>query len=365
MTDDTAFFTTHKWLIPTAAITGLLLVILLALGVLGGDSKIAPGSQALKTEPLPNEADIFTVNRQMTANALTWQGTVRSRWAVKITPKLTARIIDIPVHPGDRLKKGALIARLDDRDVLASSHASHAAELAAQAQAAQATAEEKRMTTLFNKQAATRQQYEAALAQAQAARALAQQAVSATQQTQVVLGENVLTAPFDGIIGERLQEPGDLGVPNQAIVTFHKPDDLRLDVPIASHCANQAKIGMTLNVRIDAIAQTLTGIVDEIAPEIDPQTRSQTIKVRLPATNSVQPGQLGWLELACQPEQQTLLIPTTALVHYGQLQAVNIIDQQHLQIRHIRTGKAYGDQVEVLSGLHEGERILRNSEVKP
>lgn len=365
MTDDTGFFTTHKWLIPTAAIAGLLLVILLALGVLGGDSKIAPGTQALKTLALPNETDIFTVNRQMTANALTWQGTVRSRWVVKITPKLTARIIDIPVHPGDRLKKGMLIAKLDDRDLVASSHASRAAELAAQAQATQASAEEKRMTALFNKQAATRQQYEAVLAQAQAARALAQQAVSATQQSQVVLGENVLTAPFEGIVGERLQEPGDLGTPNQPIVTFHKPDDLRLDVPIASHCAHQAKIGMTLKVRIEAIAQTLTGIVDEIAPEIDPQTRSQTIKVRLPATQSVQPGQLGWLELACQPEQQTLLIPITAIVQYGQLQTVNVIDQQRIQVRHIRTGKVYGDQVEVLAGLHDGERVLRNSEIKP
>ncbi|MDO9106810.1 MAG: efflux RND transporter periplasmic adaptor subunit [Methylovulum sp.] len=385
MTEPRTPFTLPKWLIPATAITGLLLVILFALGFLGGGDKIEPGTTKTTGANLPDDAQTWVVSRQTVAHILSWQGTVRSRLAVKIAPKLNARIVDIPVHPGERVKKGTVLARLDDRDLRAASQAALAAQAAALAQAALAQTEEKRIIDLYSKQAATRQNYDAVLAQAKAARAMANQAASAAQQSQVMLAENVLSAPFDGIIGERLQEPGDMGLPNQPIVTLLKPDDLRLEVAIASHCAGQIKLGMAVTVRIDALHQSLTGNVDEIAPETDPQTRSQSVKIslpptameggsadagreRAPQTQGLQHGQFGWLELAClgqDAEQQTLLVPTTAILHYGQLQAVKVVDGKQLYIRHIRTGKPYGAQVEVLSGLHEGETILVHSGLQP
>lgn len=358
MTDFSSPSSRPKWLIPVAAISGLLLVILFALGFIGGGKKIEPGNTAPAGTALPDGAKTLKVSAQSTTGSLSWQGTVRSRQAVKIAPKLQARIVEIPVHPGDRLKKGEVIARLDDRDLLAAYNAANAAYSAAQAQAAQARAEENRIIDLYSKQAATRQNYDAVLAQAKSAQAMANQAASAARQSQVMLGENLLTAPFDGVVGERLQEPGDMGMPNQPIVTFLKPDDLRLDVAVADHCAASVKLGMAVNVRIDALQQTLAGKVDEISPEIDAQTRSQQIKVGLPKTAGLQHGQFGWLDLACQAEQPALLIPASAIVHYGQLQAVRIVEDGLLRIRHIRTGKQRGEQLEVLSGLHEGETIL-------
>jgi RND family efflux transporter MFP subunit len=364
MTERNAVVSTPKWLIPALAISGLLLVILFALGVLGGDSKTEPGNTAIPESALPQHAQTLKVSKQAAANALSWQGTIRSRLAVKIAPKLNARILEIPVHPGDRLKKGDIIAKLDDRDLRAAYNAASAAQAAAQAQAAQAGTEEKRIIDLYNKQAATRQNYDAVLAQAQAARAMANQAASAAQQSKVMFGENVLYAPFDGVVGERYQEPGDMGMPNQPIISFHQPDDLRLEAAIASHCAAQVKLGMTVKVRVDAIHQALNGTVDEIAPEIDAQTRSQLIKVKLPVTVGLQHGQFGWLELGCQAEQQALLIPASAVLRYGQLQAVKVVENSRLQTRHIRTGKQYGDQLEVLSGLSDGETILISGPVQ-
>ncbi|POZ50018.1 efflux RND transporter periplasmic adaptor subunit [Methylovulum psychrotolerans] len=361
MTAQKTFLTSYPWLIPIAAISGLVLVILFALGFLGGGQKISQGTTEAIGQLVPTGAATLTVARQATTNVSAWQGTVRSRLAVKIAPKLNARIVDIPVHPGERVHKGAVLARLDDRELRAASQASQAAQAAAEAQAAQAAAEERRIIDLYAKQAATKQNYDAVLAGARAARALANQAASSAQQSQVLLGEDVLTAPFDGIIGERLQEPGDMGMPNQTIVTLLKPDDLRLEAAVPSTCAGQIGLGMAVTVRIDALHQTVQGKVDEIAPETDPQTRSQAIKISLPATHGLQHGQFAWLELACQAQQQVLLIPQTAVVSYGQLQAVKVVEGKQAHVRHIRTGKAYGGQVEVLSGLHEGETILLDS----
>jgi RND family efflux transporter MFP subunit len=358
MTDHSLESQRPKWLIPVAAISALLLVILFAFCILGGDKKTEPGNTAVSGLSVPDGAKTLKITTQPADNLLSWQGTVRSRLAIKIAPKLNARIVELPAHPGDRLKKGDVIARLDDRDLLAAYNAANAAHSAAQAQAAQAKSEENRIIDLYNKQAATRQNYDAVLAQSKTAQAMANQAASSAQQSKVMLGENVLYAPFDGMVGERLQEPGDMGMPNQAIITFLKPDDLRLDVAIADQCAPLVKLGMAVNVRIDALQQTLAGKIDEITPQIDPQTRSQQLKVRLPKVNGLQPGQFGWLDLACQAEQSALLIPVSAIVHFGQLQAVKVVEGGLLHTRHIRTGKQYGEQLEVLSGLHEGETIL-------
>ncbi len=350
-----------QWLIPAAAISALLLVIFFALGFIGGPDKTEPGTMSVKGQALPAGTKTFQVSQQIAANALSWQGSVRSRVVARLAPKLNARILEIKVNPGDKVNKGDVIARLDDRDLQAAYAAASAALVAAQAQAGQANAEEKRTSDLYEKQAATRQNYDAVVAQARAARAMIGQAAGAAQQAKVMLGENVLYAPFDGVIGERLREPGDMGLPNGAIVTLYKPDDLRLETSIASHCLTRLAIGQIVNVRLDTPAREIVGTVDEIAPEIDPQTHTRSIKIKLPTVAGLQQGQYGWLSLSCQADRKTLLIPVSAVLHYGQLQAVKVVEDGRLHTRHIRTGKQYGEQVEVLSGLHDGETILADS----
>ena len=354
-----------KGLIPIAAISALILVILFALGVLGGDKKTEAGTTDVKGLALPSNAKTLKVSNQMQANLLSWQGTVRSRLAVKISPKLNARIIEIPVHPGDRLKKGVVIAKLDDRELAAAYNAANASYHAAQAQASLAKTEETRIIELYNKQAVTKQNYDAVLAQAQSAQALANQAADNARQSKVLQGENILYAPFDGVVGERLQEPGDMSFPNQPIITFLKPDDLRLEVAVSDRCSAQLKVGMNVKVQLEVIGQLLTGVVDEISPEIDAQTHSLLVKVSLPNVVGLQQGQFANLQLACQESQQAIFIPKSAVVHYGQLQAVTIVDGQRGHVRHIRTGKENGSLVQVLSGLHDGDIIIIESGLNP
>lgn len=358
MSEHNSSLNVPKWLLPVAASGALLLVILFALGIVGGPEKVEPGVSEHGGHEVPQGVQTLKVGRQVASNVLSWQGTVRSRTVAKIAPKLNARVLEMLVRPGDKVNKGAVIARLDDRDLRAAYQAAAAAHAAAQAQAGQAAADEKRMVDLYEKQAATRQNYDAAVAQARAARAMSSQAASAAQQAKVMLGENVLYAPFDGVVSERLKEPGDMAMSSEPVVLMHQPSDLRLEAAIASHCFDQITLGRPVNVRLDASHQVVAGTVDEITPEIDPQTHTRLVKVNLPQTDGLQHGQFGWLELSCQAEGEALMIPYAAIIHYGQLQAVKVVAGQQWHIQHIRTGKQYGDQVEVLSGLRGGETII-------
>ena len=358
---DTSSYLKSKWLIPGLSILALILVILYALGVIGGGEKVEPGTTAQKLSPLPAGAKTMTVGRELSENIMSWPGTIRSRTIAKIAPKLNARILEVTVNAGDAVKKGDVIARLDEQAMRASYQEALAVLNAAQAQANQAIADEKRIKELYSKEAATRQNYDAVVAKANTARATIKQAASAVKQIKVNLGENVLVAPFDGIISERLKEPGDMGLPNDPIVILQKPDDLRMEAAIPTSCAKRITLGMQVDIRIDTLNKKITGTIDEIVPEIDPVTRTQLVKAALPSSEGLIPGLFAWMEQSCEKDQDVILIPVSAVLHYGQLEAVKIVQNKHVYTRHIRTGKQRANKVEVLSGLREGESIVINS----
>ncbi len=354
----------NKWLTGTVAVTFLLIAILFALGIVGGPDKVPPGNTENPLNPLPTGAKTLTVGKALGDNRIAWPGTIKSRSVAKIAPKFSGRILEVKVNAGDRVKQGDIVAVLDKSDLEAAYQEARSALVAARAQAARASADEKRIVNLFKQGAATRQSYDAIIAQARSARAMVSQALGAVKKIRANLNENILKAPFDGVVSERLQEPGDMGLPGVAVVVIQKANDLRAEAAIPTHCAKRIHLGMKIPVRVDAVNQTFTGTVDEIVPEIDPLTRTQLIKAALPQDESLVPGLFAWLEQSCEDNRQILLIPQSAVMHFGQLEGVKIVENNHVYSRHIRTGKRYGDKVEVLSGLREGETILINTGLK-
>jgi RND family efflux transporter MFP subunit len=357
MIEQTNFLNRLKWIVAALAIGGLLVLILLGTGAFESHNAESEEEES-SGQAVPENAHTLTISTQAISNTLKWEGEVRSKLAVDITPKIKARIVEIKVKPGDKLKKGAIIAVLDDKDLQAAINAALAAQNIAQAGAAKARAEEEHVIDAYHKQAASKESYDAALLQAQTAQALVQKATNDVVQARSTQGENILTAPFDGEVSEKLQNVGDMATPEKAIITFHNPEQLRLEVAIADHCVPLVSKGMQVPVRIEPLLQTLMGTIDEISTEIDPETHTQPIKISLPITAGLEQGQIGSLELSCQATQQALLIPISALLEFGQLQAVKIVDGEQTHIHHVRIGKRYGDQLEVLSGLHEGDEII-------
>lgn len=351
----------HKWFIPAVAITFLFLIILFALGIIAGGEKIKPGNTETVLPSLPIDAKTLTIGTELSDNIMSWPGTIRSRSITRIAPKFNARILEVKVNAGDAVKKGDVIVRLDEKALQASYQQAMAELNAARAQAKQAIADETRIKALYRKEAATRQNYDAVIARANMARAAVKRANGAIEQIQVNLGENVLLAPFDGVISERLKEPGDMGLPNDPIVILQKSDDLRVEAAIPTSCANRIVLGMQVDVRIDSLNRKFTATIDEIVPEIDPLTRTQLVKAALPSSKGLLHGLFAWLEQSCEEHRNVIMIPVASILHYGQLEAIKIVEGNQVYTRHIRTGKQIGDKVEVLSGLREGETILLNS----
>jgi RND family efflux transporter MFP subunit len=210
---------------------------------------------------------------------------------------------------------------------------------------------------LYRQEAATRENLDTVTAEAKATQASVNQAASNVKAVQTYLEDAVLRAPFDGVIAEKLKEIGDMALPGQPLVTVQTNQDLRLEVAVPSMCATRLSSGMSVKVRIDTLGLATMAQIDEMSPEIDPQTRNQLVKIKLPKLDGLQPGYLGWLDQACE-QHQALLIPVPAVIRTGQLEAVKVVANGEMSLRHIRTAKTIVDKVEVISGLRAGETVL-------
>jgi len=347
---------TRKGVLSLLGIAGLVVLLLHLQGSLAG-GKVAPGIiQSARRETVPAGRAVPVLHREID-DVLEWPGTVRSRVVTQVAPKILARIARIEVEVGSVVQSGEVVAVLDDRDLTSRLDQAKAALASAEAQAVQSDAEHRRVQGLFEKEAATRRDLESALARSQSARAQVDQARHAVAESGVLLSESILRAPFEGVITEKWAQAGDTAVPGKPIVTIQDPRRLRLEAHIPEACARKATLGMEVRVRVDSLDRETTARIEEIAPVAEPESRTFLLKAGLSPVEGIRPGMFGRFIQSCG-RKTAFLVPAPAILRSGQLELVQVLEDGKLQIRHIRTGKSYGNLVEVLSGLREGENVL-------
>ncbi|CAL1241113.1 efflux RND transporter periplasmic adaptor subunit [Candidatus Methylocalor cossyra] len=347
--------TRAKLLSAALAVGGLVLLLLWLQGAF--EAKVAPGvSPAAAQEPIGNRPVAPVVKRELDA-VFAWPGTVSAQITAQIAPKVTGRILDITVRAGDRVRRGQVLARLDQSELQARLGQARSALAAAEAEAGRAAAEARRVQNLFDRDAATRRDLDAALASARGTEAQVGAAREAVRATESQLGETVLVAPFDGTVVRRHQEPGDMALPGSPVLTLQQSQRLRIESAVPAHCAGFLRLEQVLKVRLAHPPGQFPAVVDEIQPAADPKTRTVLVKARLPEAAGISPGAFGWLYQSCG-KTTTLLVPAAAVSRVGQLESVRLVVGDGTRLRQVRTGKTYDGQREILSGLREGDRVL-------
>jgi RND family efflux transporter MFP subunit len=348
-----------------AAIAGLILLLIWMEG--GFSRKTPPGTvEAAEREAPPGPT--VQVRKLTLQDWRDWPAQVTARSTAQLGPKIAARVLEIPVKAGDAIEAGQVVARLDASEWQARVNQARSNLAAAEAEAARAAADARRVQDLYAKEAATARQQETAQASARAASAQVAAARAAIAEAQAQLAETVLRAPFDGFVVRRELEPGDLASPAKPVVTVQTEKRLRVEADIPESCAARLTLGQTLSARLGAdvphprpLSKGEMGVdeyparLEEIAPAADPRSRTVHIKAALDA--AAQPGAFAWLRQSCG-EREVLLIPAGAVQRAGQLESVRVLIDGKPRLRHVRTGKAVDGQVEILSGLHEGDEVL-------
>jgi RND family efflux transporter MFP subunit len=330
---------------PLLGLAGLVLLVLYATGA--WREKTVPGVVAAPPGlPVPADAALVTVVSEAVAPRLELVGTAASEEAIHLSARISGYVQSVTVTAGSRVRKGQLLVTLDDREVR-----EQLAE--AEAQLKQAEIEYGRTRQLFDAKAATEQALVAAELLQSTARAQ-------IERVRVLLSYARVTAPIDGIVTDRRIEVGDLASPGQLLLAVYDSCRMRLEVPVPDRLVDKLALEQTVEVRLERPARTFSGTVTEIVSEVDPASRTQTVKIRLEsACGDILPGSFGRLLLEGEA-RPGILVPAGAVYRVGQCEYVQVAQGERALRRLVRTGPAHADRVEILAGVEPGDRLLLN-----
>jgi RND family efflux transporter MFP subunit len=300
-------------------------------------------------------------------------GTVRASETSQLASQMMGSIVEIRAHEGDHVRRGQVLAVIDDAQPRAALDRATAADVAAQQEisasesdSALAEATFKRYQTLYERKSVSPQEfdeikarYQGAQARREMARAGHGQAQAALQQARTTLGYTHIVAPFDGLVTEKKVDAGTLANPGMPLFTVEDLRRYRLEATVNETDLRYVRQGEPVSVLVDAVGnRELKGKVIEIVPAADPVSRSFLVKVELPSDPAMRSGLFGRAQFT-QGQRTALLIPRTAIVERGQLQGIYVLDQNRIAgLRYITLGKPSAQQVEVLSGLQAGEMLI-------
>jgi RND family efflux transporter MFP subunit len=270
-------------------------------------------------------------------------GTVHSRLRAVIEAKVSGRIQQMPVVEGQRVQKGDLLVELDAKEI-------EARWEQASALAEQAGREHKRYQGLFAQQAATQQELDAVASRQRGAQASVDEAKTLRDYT-------VIRAPFHGVVMRKTVDLGDTASPGKALLELEDLEQLRLEVDVPEALSQRIKPGDIVQTRFAFQPDAVPGKVAEIAPSADAKSRTTRVKLDLPTAAGLAPGQFG-RALISAGQYQVLSIPASAWVRRGQMEMVFVDEGNTAHLRLVKTGKVTGGEVEILSGLRSGERIV-------
>jgi multidrug efflux system membrane fusion protein len=310
-------------------------------------------------------------------------GTIRSATTSVLAAQLGGSVREIAVKTGDRVRRGQLLALLDDRSPRAQLQAAEAGVneatqgLAEVEQALQAaTADRKFAEVTYNrykgllaKNSLSRQEfdgaearYKAGLANERALEAKKQQVVAREQQArsqqdsaETYFSYSRIVSPLDGVVTAKSVDAGTVVMPGTPLLTVEDTSRYRLEASLPEEYLPDAKVGQAVAVTTDH--GQFEGHVAEVVPAADPASRTFLVKIDLPRDCNCRSGEYAHASFPIG-EAKRLAVLSSAVVEHGQLQGVFVVSAEgKVEYRLVKTGKTLGNRVEILSGLAQGEKV--------
>jgi len=383
----------------------LIFVLFFAVAVSSCGKKEEAGPEKV---PTVSGVKVETVRLSSREDFYEAVATVRSKTTSVLSSKVAGYIMAIHVREGDRVEPGQLLMEIDNREAAVqlkkvqaglreaqemlqeaegTARAYESAKVAAEADQALAASTFNRYQALLERKSVSQQEFDEAQARyrtktaekdrakemLQSVRARKEQALaridqarSDVAQVQILVDYGRIRSPLRGVVTIRQAEVGVLASPGTPLLTIEDHTRYRLEANVEEAMLGRIHLGEPVRVAIDALGiQEVVGRVGEIQPGSDPGSRSSVVKIELPenagkegAVPILRSGLFGKARFPIG-QKQGITIPQRAIVEQGQLLQVFVVDPKgRAYMRMIRTGKTFGDRVEVLSGLNDGDRII-------
>ncbi len=342
---------TKRWLL---TVVGLVLVI----GVLGGikASQIFTMVKAGESfAPPPESVATATVEEARWEASRGAIGTLVAERAVTLGAELTGAVREIAFESGSTVRRGAVLVKLDT--------STEEAQLAAAR--ADATLARVNLARARNLRAGEAN----APADLDAAEARAQQADAAVATLRATIAKKTIRAPFDGRIGIRQAELGQVLAPGTPVASLQSVSPIHAEFSLPQQALAEVRAGLAVRMQSDAFpGKTWSGEVTVVNPEVEVATRNVRIRATFPNPDGrLRPGMFVNVSILSAEQRPVTVMPATAAVYAPYGDSVFVVEEQReagrpptriARQRFVRLGERRGDFVEVVSGLSPGETVV-------
>ncbi len=323
----------------------LSLILIAAFLLIGCSGKGGPGGK-FSMPPMPVEVAKATV--QKVTDKFEVVGTIEASEAITVVTEIDGPVVRLPFEEGSFIKRGGLIAQLDDSQL--------AAEVArAEALESQSKTSFDRIKSIVDQKAGSEQDLDDAAASLKVAEANLSLA-------RARFGKTRITAPFDGIIGARKISPGTFLRTGQPITELANIDDIRVYFSAPERFLSLLARGAIVTVSTTAFSgHDVQGKIIAIEPVLDPGTRSARVVARVHNPDrKFRPGMSANIAAVLSERAKAITIPNEAIFATGNQSFVFVVKPDSTVTRTaIVLGTRSAETVEVVQGLEPGVQIVR------
>lgn len=336
------------------------------------------------------EVTTATVSQVYPSQAFTLlnaSGYVVAQRKAEVAAKITGRLEWLGVEEGNRVKKGQILARLENMDAVAARD-----QAAANVENARATVEQakteledatlayRRVSELVSQGIVAKADFDAATARYQKAKAaldgaryMVKSARSALRNAEASVGYSYIRAPFDAVVLTKNADIGDIVTPigaaasaKAAVVSIADMDSLQVEADVSEANLAKVKVGQPCEIQLDAFPEArFRGVVHMVVPTADRSKATVMVKVRfLDRDSRILPemsAKVAFLERVVAAEERSprlALNPAAITERSGRKVVFVVTDDDKIVETPIKPGRKIGDMIEVESGVRAGDKIV-------
>jgi RND family efflux transporter MFP subunit len=370
------------------------IVIALSAAAAGCSSNDTTVAAAVKPEPVAVAS--ATVESRPIDRFLHVTGSLIANEQAEVSAETAGRIVETPVERGTRVAAGALLARVSASETTAQVQEAdaNAAQIEARlglsagqpfdlmrvpdvmnarASVELAESEFNRIKSLLDQKVVSQSEFDQRRMQVEVARQQYQMAQNVAQQSyrsleaararmtlaQKSMADTAIRAPFAGIVAERIVSVGDYVTRGARVATVVRVDPMRVELTVPEQSVALIKVGQPVTLAVDAYpGETFTATVRFISPSVRTDQRALTVEAIAPnADGRLKPGLFATASIKQPATTPALLAPASALETVSGTSRVFVIKGETVEERIVTIGERVGEQVEITSGLAQGDVV--------
>lgn len=287
-------------------------------------------------------------------------GTLNPNEEVITSAEVDGILREVRVDEGTMVSKGTVLAIINDTDYGLEVRKDEALLKQAEATLANTKLEYMRKEALYKEELVTKQQFDDISTRRALTDAEVERAKAALSLAKEKLKKTRIYSPLAGVIKSRKVSAGDYVKNGTNLFIVIQNNPLKLNFTVTEKDVGKLKIGQDVVLKVDPLPnREFTGKVRIVYPSLDEKTRTLQVEALVPNSQGLlKPGLFAHVILYTSTDRETILVPITSLLYESEKIKVFLVEGDRAKESFVKTGNKYGEMMEIVEGVKEGDQIV-------